>query len=109
MFEMWETELTDEEADVLLDKAAAQILKRQLQAPAILMLEMHKPLARLGSQASIVFSPFLVPFLGFDNVNNYSRLMGKPGAVEALMQRLERDSKTNGVSEDSCSITTPVG
>jgi hypothetical protein len=105
---MWETDLTEEEAQVLLDKAAAEILKRKMTVPAILMLEMHKPFARLGSQASIVFSPFLVPFLGFDNVNNYSRLMGRPGAVEELMQRLEKGSDKNKGTEDSCSITTPA-
>jgi len=106
---MWETELTDEEAERLLDKAADEILKRKMTVPSILLLEMHKPFARLASQGSIVYAPFLVPFLGFDNVNDYSRLLVRPGAVEALLQRLERGPKANQGTEVSCNITTPVG
>jgi hypothetical protein len=106
---MWDSELTEEDADALLDKAAHEILKRKMSVPAILMLEMHRPFARLAGQGTIVFAPFLVPFVGFDNVNNYSRLLAKPGAVEALLQRLERGSMAHPITEDVCSITTQAG
>jgi hypothetical protein len=106
---MWATELTDEEADRLLEKAASEVLKRKMAVPAILALEMHRPLARLAGNASVAFAPFLVPFLGFDNVNDYSRLLTRPGAVEALIMRIERDANPKKSSEDPCSITTPAG
>lgn len=54
------------------------------------MLEMHKPLGFLASQAAIVFSPFLVPLVGFDRVNDYSRLFAKRDNIERLLEELER-------------------
>lgn len=90
MFDLWKEPLTDEERDKLLDKAAHEILKRKLEMPAVLFLEMHKPLAYLGGHAALAFSPFLVPFLGFDNVNNYSRLFSDRENVERLMKILEK-------------------
>jgi positive regulator of sigma E activity len=91
MSDFWTDELTEDQEKELIQKAAQEIRKRKLQAPAVLMLEMHKPLAFLSSQAAIVFSPFLVPFLGFDNVNDYSRLFAKRDNIERLLLELERE------------------
>jgi acyl-CoA reductase-like NAD-dependent aldehyde dehydrogenase len=89
MNDFWAEELTEEETESLLDKAAEEISRRKMEVPAILFLEMHKPLAYVGSQAAAFFAPFLIPILGFDRVNNYSRLMAKRDNVEKLIQRLE--------------------
>lgn len=90
MSQMWDKELTEEETQELIRKAAQEIRKRKLEMPAVLMLEMHKPLTFLASQATIVFSPFLVPFVGYDNVNDYSRLLAKRDNIERLLEELER-------------------
>jgi positive regulator of sigma E activity len=87
--DFWSKELTDEEAEQLIEKAVSEIQKRKLITPAILFLEMHKPLGYIGSQAAIAFSPFIVPFVGFDFVNNYSRLFSKRENIEKLIVRLE--------------------
>lgn len=91
MFDFWRDELTQEETERLLDKAASEIKRRKMEMPAVLFLEMHKPLSFLGSQAAVVFSPMLVPFLGFDTMNDYSRLLSNRENVEALLSRIERD------------------
>lgn len=91
MFDFWREELTQEETERLLDRAASEIKRRKLQMPAVLFLEMHKPLGFLSSQAAVVFSPMLVPFLGFDTMNDFSRLLSKRENVEALLCRLERE------------------
>jgi hypothetical protein len=90
MFDLWKEDLTEEEREQLLDKAAHEILKRKMEMPAVMFLEMHKPLANVGAHAMLAFSPFLVPFVGFDNLNNYSRLLAERGNVERLMQKLEK-------------------
>ncbi|HWD38593.1 MAG TPA: hypothetical protein VG944_07070 [Fimbriimonas sp.] len=90
MFDLWNEELTEEQEEELLDRAANTIERRKLTTPAIMFLEMHKPLAFIGANAAVAFSPFLVPVLGFDTVNDYSRLLKKPQNVERLLQRLER-------------------
>ena len=89
MFDLWKDELTEAEEEALIEKAALEIERRKLQAPALMFLESHKPLAFLTSQASITFAPFIAPFLGFDFVNNYSRLFAKRENVERLLQRIE--------------------
>ncbi|MFN8219674.1 MAG: hypothetical protein U0S12_06025 [Fimbriimonadales bacterium] len=98
MFDFWRNELTEDEESALLDKAVEAIRKRGLQLPASLLFEMHKPLSYVGSQAAVVFSPFIVPFLGFDGVNDYARLLSKRENVEKLLERLDREGA--GAKED---------
>jgi hypothetical protein len=101
MFDLWKDELTEEETDQLIEKAATEIEKRKLEAPAILMLEAHKPLAFVGSQTSLMFAPFIAPFLGFDFVNNYSRLFADRENVERLLRRIESGRATEPKVEES--------
>ena len=72
-------------------KLEEQIRKRKLEAPAIMFLEMNKPLTRITANAMIVFTPFLAPFVGLDNVHNYSRLLMDRDNVERLICRLEAE------------------
>ena len=60
MFDMWSEELSDEQRDALIDKAVQEVRRRKMEAPAIMFLESHKPLAGIGGHAALVFSPFLV-------------------------------------------------
>lgn len=85
----WDEELSPEETERLLDKAAEQIRKRRMEAPAILALEMHKPLSGVASHAMVAFAPFAIPFFGYDNIHDMSRLLKDRQNVERLIQRLE--------------------
>lgn len=107
MSDFWEDELTEEQTAALLEKAAEQIRKRRMEVPAVMALEMHKPLAGIVGSAGVVFAPFLVPFLGFQSVNDYSRLFSKRENVERLIVLLETGSteKSEGSEEDSCEST----
>jgi hypothetical protein len=89
VLDFWSKELTEAETEELIDKAAKEIEKRKLNTPAILFLEMHKPLGYVASQAAIALSPFIVPFFGFDFLNDYSRLFAKRDNIEKLIVRLE--------------------
>lgn len=99
MLDLWDKELSDEECEELIEKAAAEIERRKMVVPATLFIEMHRPLSYIGSQAAIVFSPFLVPFLGFDSVNNYSRLFAKRETADRLLRRLEEGKKPEQVPQ----------
>jgi len=96
----WEEELTPEETERLLDKAAEQIRKRKMEGPAILALEMHKPLAGVAAHAMVAIAPFAVPFFGFEGVNDFSRLLKDRQNVERLIQRLECPLKTEASEAD---------
>lgn len=89
MQSLWTEELTKEEETTLIQKLASEITRRGLQAPAVVFLEMHKPLSGLAMNGAIVFSPFVAPFFGIDNVHNYSRLLGNRDSVERLIREIE--------------------
>lgn len=86
---LWQQELTTEQETALIEKVAGAIHKRKLETPAILFFEMHKPIASLAGQSMVVFSPFIIPFVGFDSANDYSRFFSKRSSIERLLQRLE--------------------
>ncbi len=89
MADFWEEDLTEEETERLLDKAEKEIRRRRMETPAIIALELHKPLANVGANALVVMAPFAVPFLGYDGVHDLSRLLRKRDNIERLIQRLE--------------------
>jgi hypothetical protein len=89
MRDLWSKELTEQETERLLKAAAREIKRRKLEAPAILFAEMHKPLANVAGNAAIVLSPYLVPFLGFEHVDDYSQLLSKRENLERLIRLLE--------------------
>jgi hypothetical protein len=88
--DFWAEELTEEQTEALLQKAADEIRRRKLETPAILFLEMHRPVSSLLIQSSIPFAPFLIPILGFEAVNDFSRLLAKRENVERLIRLIER-------------------
>ncbi len=93
MWETWNEDLTPEEEATLIEKVATEVEKRRLQVPAVLFLEMHRPLMGIASQAMIAFTPFLGPFMGLDRIQGFSRLAKSPTAVESLIRRLETSTE----------------
>lgn len=100
MNDFWDEDLTDEETEKLLEKAAHEIRKRRMEAPAILALEMHKPLAGIASHFMVASAPFTIPFFGYDNVHDMSRLLKDRQNVERLIQRLECPVNTEPSEKD---------
>lgn len=88
--DFWEKDLTPDEADALLAKVAKEVKRRRMEVPVTMALELHKPLAGVLGNGSLVFAPFLVPLLGFDSVNDYTRLLSKRENFERLMEMIER-------------------
>lgn len=91
---LWKEQLTPEATAELVEKLAQAIHKRRMETPAILFLEMHKPLAGLASQSLVVFAPFLVPFVGLEKLDDYSRLAGDRQSIDKLICRLEELRET---------------
>lgn len=102
MFDFWENDLTEEETQACLDKCANEITKRKLETPAILFLEMHKPLSNVFAHGGMMSAPFLVPFLGFDLVNDYSNLLRDKNNVERLICMLEESRAGTPSREELC-------
>ena len=89
MTQYWDEEMTPEQEEAMTDRLAEEVLKRRMQAPAVLFLEMHKPLANVAASFLITVSPFVAPFVGMKNVDEFTQMLARPGAVERLIQKIE--------------------
>jgi len=98
--------LTEEKEKQLIDKIAGTIVKRQMEAPAILFLETVKPLSFLSSQLALfTVSPFLTLFGEYQQDGyNVINLFEKPGNVERLIVTIESLSKEKQGTEQK-----PIG
>lgn len=86
------TPLSDERRAEVIDAIARRIVGRRLETPAVLFLDMHKPLSFVASQAMLVGLPFLSIFFGAQPVADISKLFADPANVEALISRIEEMS-----------------
>ncbi len=75
--------------DVLIERLAQRIAHLGLEAPALLLLECHRPVTFLAGQALLVAQPLLSAFVDPDLVRRYAELLARPEALDRLAQRLE--------------------
>ena len=80
----------------VLDKVASFIVERGLEAPALMFLEMHRPLANIGGHALLMASPLLGPIVGMPRVEAFYRALSKPGGLDYLIERIEELSAKRG-------------
>lgn len=76
----------------LIDTLASRAARLGLNAPAILFLEMTKPLAFLGAQMLWVTQPFLSVWWRDTDLHDLALMLEDPTGVEAIIERLESPS-----------------
>lgn len=99
MFDELGEPLSEEETQQFIDDVTTAVIKRKLEAPAVLFLEMHKPLNYIASQGLIVAMPFLGPIIGHDRMAKFSRFLQNRDNVERLIQRIEDMSEERELAE----------
>ena len=82
-------EIPQHEQQELLEKVAMQVVKRRLTAPAILFLEMYKPLNFLGSQVLIALNPFVLSIFNTTEYQKFALIIEKDANVELLIRLIE--------------------
>ena len=80
------------ENTTFVEKFANKITDLGLTAPAILLLESHRPLAFVGSQLLLVAQPTLDIFLPQNVVKNTANLLSNSDQLESLIVQLENNS-----------------
>ncbi|HSV75047.1 MAG TPA: hypothetical protein VLH79_14900 [Chthonomonadales bacterium] len=85
----WPDDLPDAERDELVDTIARHVVSRGLETPAVLLLEMHRPISFMASQGLVVLTPLLGPLIGLGTMQRGSLLLEKRENVERLIERIE--------------------
>lgn len=89
MLNSWLNETDPGREEAMIDRLAEEVSKRGLDVPAVLFLEMHRPLANVAGHALLAASPFIAPFVGMDRLGDFSRLLANPANVARLIDRIE--------------------
>jgi len=78
-----------EPAGDLTERIAKRVVSARLETPAVMWLEMNKPLAFIASQALVVGTPFLGLVVNPEDVAAFSNLLRDREGVERLICRIE--------------------
>ena len=67
--------VVDDESRVIIDKLAYEIVRRRLTTPALLALEMGRPLNYIGSQAMVFMQPIVSVLFDTKGYEAFARFM----------------------------------
>lgn len=91
---------------ILIDRLCHEIARRRLTTPAVLYLEMSRPLGFLAAQAIHFFTPLISLFTDRQGHREFAEFLEHRGAIDYLLDRLEgsvRDvsPRRHGDTEDT--------
>lgn len=89
-------ELSGERSEQLIEHLAQRLGRWKLTLPAILLLEVMRPLSFLASQGLLVCQPLLGFFYPEPHVAEYAHLMADRANVDRLVARLEQAGPRRG-------------
>ncbi|MEZ6056042.1 MAG: hypothetical protein R3C01_04990 [Planctomycetaceae bacterium] len=81
------------EQQVVIEKLAAEVVRRRMTTPALAFLEMSRPLSFLGSQALHFFAPILSALTVSDGHRHFAEFMERRGAIDTLCREIERQEQ----------------
>lgn len=88
-------EPTEPQRDVV-DRVCREIVRRGLTTPALMMLEMSRPLNYLGSQAMMFFQPIISVIVDTTSYEHLAVFLERRGSVEYLCRRIEHFEHDRG-------------
>ena len=83
-------EVSEVEKVDLIEKVARFSVNRQLTAPAILMLEVCKPINFVGSQVLLALNPFVQAIFNTVEYQKFALIIEKDENLELLIQCIEK-------------------
>lgn len=86
---MFPEDLSDRRRDEMIETAARAVARRRLEAPANLILEMHRPLSVIGANLVLVGTPLAAPFVGWRRCDELALFLMDRGNLERLERRIE--------------------
>jgi hypothetical protein len=73
-----------------VDRVCAEVERRHLATPALLFLEVARPLNYLGSQVLHFFQPIVSAVLPTEGYRHFAEFLERRGSVDYLCERLEK-------------------
>ena len=84
--------LDTQRRDELIEQLSQRAARLGMTSPAILLLEMHKPLAFLGAQLVWATQPLLQGWWRDQDLRDLARLLEDRAGVDALIERLSANA-----------------
>lgn len=75
---------------IIIRRVADRIHRSGLVTPAVLFLELTKPLALIGSHVMIFFGPIINAFINTEGYYKAAELFEEPANVELLIREIEK-------------------
>jgi hypothetical protein len=79
----------DEEQRPVVEALCAEVVRRRLTSPALIALEMSRPLNYVSAQLLHFFQPFLAAVADTAAYDHFTRFLEQRGSIEYLVERLE--------------------
>jgi len=77
-------------SDEEIEHLARSITERGFGLPALIVIEMYKPLAGVFHSGALLASPLLIPLVGFSMFSRLMRLLESRDRQEKLTERIEQ-------------------
>ena len=88
-----ESEATTQPTEVerpVIERVCRAVVERRMTTPALIYLEMSKPLNYIGSQAMHFLQPIVTAVLDTRSYEAMAQFLERRGSVDYLVERLER-------------------
>jgi hypothetical protein len=73
---------------ITVERLAQKIKKLKLETPALIFLEMHKPLTSLLHHGTIFFAPLMAPLFGMERYSKIQEFLADRKNIESLIKKL---------------------
>jgi len=80
----------------IVDRVVAELTRRKLVTPSLLLIELHRPLVGVMHAFGAVSLPFLVPLLGWQLYQDIQHVLSEPEFLDQLVCSLQQFQEATG-------------
>lgn len=73
----------------MVDRLAREVVRRHLTTPALMFLEMSRPMNYLGAQAMHFFSPMISALFDGHRYEEFAKFLERRDALEIITRQIE--------------------
>lgn len=84
----------------IVDRLCKEVARRQMATPALLALEMSRPLNGLSAATMHMFQPIIAAVMSTDSYEQFALFLEHRGSIDYLCQRIEHFEKERKASND---------